>query len=67
MTKPLPSPKSKRPRGRTTQAVIMPNMAHDMMLEPGWQSVADRIVAWLNKKGIVRGGHDERRNFHPPG
>lgn len=24
------------------------NMAHDMMLEPGWIPVADRIVRWLN-------------------
>jgi pimeloyl-ACP methyl ester carboxylesterase len=27
-------------------------MAHDMMLEKDWQKVADRIIAWLEKKGI---------------
>jgi pimeloyl-ACP methyl ester carboxylesterase len=38
-------------RAYHTQAVIFPNMAHGMMLEAGWQSVADRIIAWLNEKG----------------
>ena len=28
-------------------AQIFPNMAHDMMLDPGWQDVADAIIAWL--------------------
>jgi len=27
-------------------------MAHDMMLEPGWESVAARIVAWLSEKNL---------------
>jgi len=27
-------------------------MAHDMMLEVGWESVAGRIVAWLNEKNL---------------
>lgn len=31
-----------------TQARIFPNMAHDMMLEAGWQSVADAILKWLD-------------------
>ncbi len=26
------------------------DMAHDMMLEPGWQAVADRILAWLDEQ-----------------
>ncbi|MET0526869.1 MAG: alpha/beta fold hydrolase [Microvirga sp.] len=30
-----------------TTAEIFPGMAHDMMLEPGWETVADRIVAWV--------------------
>jgi pimeloyl-ACP methyl ester carboxylesterase len=34
-------------RAYGTQAVILPNIAHDMMLEPGWQTVADVIVSWL--------------------
>jgi pimeloyl-ACP methyl ester carboxylesterase len=35
-----------------TQAVIFPNMAHDLMLDTGWQSVADRIIVWLSEKGL---------------
>lgn len=31
-----------------TEAKLFPNMAHDMMLEPGWQAVADHILAWLD-------------------
>jgi len=30
-----------------TKAMIFPDMAHDMMLEPGWESVADTIVDWV--------------------
>ncbi len=29
---------------------IFPDMAHDMMLERGWQSVADFMIQWLEKK-----------------
>jgi pimeloyl-ACP methyl ester carboxylesterase len=29
------------------EATIFENMAHDMMLEPRWQAVADRIIDWL--------------------
>ncbi len=29
---------------------IFKGMAHDMMLEPGWQAVADRIIRWLDEK-----------------
>lgn len=31
-----------------TEAVIFP-MAHDMMLEPGWEGVADAIVHWVRE------------------
>jgi pimeloyl-ACP methyl ester carboxylesterase len=31
-----------------TQAVIFP-MAHDMMLEPGWEHVADTIAEWVRE------------------
>ena len=30
-----------------TEAMIFPDMAHDMMLEPGWERVADAIVDWV--------------------
>lgn len=33
-----------------TEAVIFPNMAHDLMLDPGWQTVADRIMGWLSER-----------------
>lgn len=31
---------------------IFPGMAHDIMLEAGWQTVADRILMWLDKRGL---------------
>jgi pimeloyl-ACP methyl ester carboxylesterase len=34
------------------EAQIFPDMAHDMMLEPGWQSVAERIGNWLTARGL---------------
>ena len=34
-------------RAYGTRAEIFTEMAHDMMLEPGWQGVAERIVRWL--------------------
>jgi pimeloyl-ACP methyl ester carboxylesterase len=39
-------------RAYHTQAEIFPNMAHDMMLEINWRAVADRIIAWLQERGI---------------
>ena len=35
-----------------TQPVMFPGMAHNMMLERDWQSVADRIIDWLGEKGF---------------
>lgn len=35
-----------------TQAEIFPDMAHAMMLEAGWQAVADRILTWLGERGL---------------
>ncbi len=34
-----------------TEAVFF-DMAHDMMLEPGWQAVADHIIGWLRLQEI---------------
>ena len=34
------------------QHTIFSNMAHDMMLERGWQGVVDRILEWLAEKGL---------------
>jgi pimeloyl-ACP methyl ester carboxylesterase len=39
-------------RAYHTQAEIFPNMAHDMMLEDGWQVVANRMLAWLAEQDV---------------
>lgn len=31
---------------------VEPGMAHAMMLEPGWQRVAERLVGWLTERGV---------------
>ncbi|MDA8098343.1 MAG: alpha/beta fold hydrolase [Nitrospiraceae bacterium] len=33
-------------------AEILPGMAHDVMLDSGWQGAADRILGWLEKEGF---------------
>jgi hypothetical protein len=33
-------------RAYHTHAEIFPDMGHDMMLEPGWADVAERIHTW---------------------
>lgn len=35
-----------------TQAVIFPDMAHDVMLEAGWEQVAETILKWLDERGL---------------
>ncbi|MBM3119550.1 MAG: alpha/beta hydrolase [Chloroflexi bacterium] len=39
-------------RAYNTKSEILPDMAHDMMLEAGWQTVADRIISWLKEQGL---------------
>jgi pimeloyl-ACP methyl ester carboxylesterase len=39
-------------RAYHTNAIIIPEMNHGMMLEAGWQGVADSIIAWLTEKGL---------------
>ncbi|MDT5136334.1 MAG: hypothetical protein QOD58_596 [Mycobacterium sp.] len=34
------------------QATFIPNMGHDMMLEPGWRVVAESIESFLKAKGL---------------
>jgi alpha-beta hydrolase superfamily lysophospholipase len=34
-----------------TEAVLFPDLAHDLMLEPGWRSAADTILGWLETHG----------------
>ena len=40
-------------RAYNTQAEIIPDVAHNSMLERNWQSVADRIIAWLNELPVA--------------
>jgi pimeloyl-ACP methyl ester carboxylesterase len=35
-----------------TTAEFFPNMGHNMMLEPGWPNVAERIHNWLGGQGL---------------
>ncbi|MEB3068435.1 alpha/beta hydrolase [[Mycobacterium] vasticus] len=39
-------------RAYGTTAEFFPAMGHDMMLEPGWEAVADRIDSWLTDRGL---------------
>ncbi len=38
--------------GSPHEAEIFPDMAHDMMIEAGWKSVAERILNWLKERGL---------------
>jgi len=35
-----------------TRAEFFPDMGHAMMLDVGWQAVADRILGWLSEQGL---------------
>lgn len=39
-------------RAYGTEAVILPGLAHDVMLERGWQTAADRVLGWLAERGL---------------
>jgi hypothetical protein len=39
-------------RAYGTEAEFFPNMGHNMMLEPGWDAVAQRIDTWLSTQGL---------------
>jgi len=47
------APKQVRATARAyrTEAEFFPDMGHNMMLEPGWQAVAERIDGWLTARG----------------
>jgi pimeloyl-ACP methyl ester carboxylesterase len=40
-------------RAYDTRAEIIPDVAHNSMLDPRWQSVAERILAWLNERLVA--------------
>lgn len=46
------SEQRKTARAYNTEVTLYPQMAHDMMLESGWESVADRILNWLNTRNL---------------
>jgi pimeloyl-ACP methyl ester carboxylesterase len=39
-------------RAYQTEAEFFPGMGHNMMLEPGWAAVAERIHAWLQTRDL---------------
>lgn len=39
-------------RAYHTEAEFFANMGHNMMAEPGWQAVAERIHSWLTGRGL---------------
>ena len=39
-------------RAYRTEAEFFPDMGHNMMLEPGWAAVAERIDSWLGTRGL---------------
>jgi hypothetical protein len=39
-------------RAYRTEAEFFPSMGHNMMLEPGWAAVAERIHTWLGTRGL---------------
>jgi pimeloyl-ACP methyl ester carboxylesterase len=46
------SEQRKTAQAYNTEALLYPQMAHDMMLEPGWEVVADCILNWLNTQNL---------------
>ncbi len=39
-------------RAYGTRAVIIPDLAHHMMLDVGWAAVAERMLTWLAEQGL---------------
>jgi hypothetical protein len=40
-------------RAYNTRAEIIPDIAHNSMLEARWRSVAERILAWLKERLVA--------------
>ena len=47
-----PRPAREIARAYRTEVESFPDMGHNMMLEPGWQAVAERIDGWLTAQGL---------------
>lgn len=39
-------------RAYHTQCQIMPHVAHNSMLEARWETVAERMLIWLNEREL---------------
>jgi alpha-beta hydrolase superfamily lysophospholipase len=39
-------------RAYGVEATMIPGAGHDLMLDPDWPVVADRLVAWLGQQGL---------------
>jgi alpha-beta hydrolase superfamily lysophospholipase len=39
-------------RAYGVEATMIPGAGHDLMLDPAWDQVADRLVAWLGEHGL---------------
>jgi alpha-beta hydrolase superfamily lysophospholipase len=39
-------------RAYHTEAELFPDIGHNMMFEPGWAAVAERIHSWLGTHGL---------------
>jgi hypothetical protein len=39
-------------RAYRTEAVFFQNMSHHMVLDQGWEKVANHILSWLSERGL---------------
>ncbi|CAI5946422.1 unnamed protein product, partial [Closterium sp. NIES-65] len=37
----------------STEAVVLPGMPHDIMLDLGWKDAADSMLQWLANHGAI--------------
>jgi alpha-beta hydrolase superfamily lysophospholipase len=49
-------------RAYNTEAEIIPEVAHSSMLDPRWQSVAERILVWLKERRSAPGSSGQWRD-----
>jgi hypothetical protein len=50
-------------RAYNTRAEIIPNVAHNSMLERNWQVVAERILVWLKEQKSKPAMRNSRRSL----
>ena len=43
---------SETARAYHTEPILIPDMGHELMFEPGWQTVALRVESWLSQQGL---------------